>query len=100
MSRSLHAKSKRQRRRELFLERDDAGNPPSGLLKLEELSLRKKGAIETEGWKRAASKAGGLRHTKIKLTEAGWDVRKQKMRGVLSAVLGEVAPQEKEHDHC
>ena len=90
MSHSHHAKSPRQRRREQFLERDDAGNPPVELLKLEEQSLKKDGAKETEQWRRDAAKAGGLHHRKFTFTDGGWDFRRQKMRGVLSDVPGEV----------
>lgn len=90
MSRSHHAKSPKQRRRELWLERDDAGNAPKGLLKLEEQSLKKDGAKNTERWKRDAAKAGGLHHHTFAFTNSGWRFRKQKSRGVLSDIPGEV----------
>jgi hypothetical protein len=95
MSRSLHV-TKRQRQKDRFLNRDDSGVMSEQLSKLDELSLKKIAVKETEVWKRDAKKIAGLSHVKFVFTEAGWKLRKQKTRGVVSDVPGEViAPKKK-----
>jgi hypothetical protein len=78
--------------RDDYMNRGDDGTRPAGLSKLDELALKKAGAKETEAWKRDAAKVGGLRHTKFTYTEHGWDIRKQKCRGVIPDIPGEVIP--------
>ena len=91
MSRSHHSKSARKRRREELLERTDEGAMPLDLLKLQELSLKKLGAKDTERAKRAATKVGALRFHKSVFRSGRWDFSAQKTRGLVSDVNG-VAP--------
>ena len=85
MSHSYHV-TERERRRDNCLNRDDDGRLPSGLSKLDELSLKKLAAKETEAWRRDTAKAGGLRHYVFRHTYDGWKNFVQRCRGVVSEV--------------
>ena len=85
MSHSYHV-TERKRREDNWLNRDDDGRRPSGLSELDELSLMKLAAKESEKWRRATVKAGALRHYVFRHTYDGWRNYVQKCRGVLSEV--------------
>ncbi len=91
MSRSLHV-TKSQRQKDHHLNRDESGAMSGSMSKLDELALKKVAAKETEDFKRAASKIGGLRHTEFKFTDAGLILHNQKSRGCISDIPGEVIP--------
>jgi hypothetical protein len=65
------------------------------LSKLDELSLKKKAVKETEGWKRDAKKVGGTGHVKFAFTDAGVELKRQKTRGIISDIPGEVIARKK-----
>jgi hypothetical protein len=70
----------------------ESGAMPVSMSKLDELALKKVAAKETEDFKRAASKIGGLRHTEFNFTDAGLILQNQKIRGCISDIPGEVIP--------
>ena len=89
MSRSYHV-TERERRKDKYLNRFDDGTIDPSLSKLDELSLKKRMAKENEQWKRATEKVGGLRRTKFSLKSDKVEVTKQKCRGLVSDIKGEV----------
>ena len=95
MSQSFHV-TKRQTKRDSIFNRDNSGKPPTGLSKLDVLSLKKLTAKWCEKWKRDAAKVGGLMHTKFVVDENNPQKRtvRQKCRGIISDVPGEIIENE------
>jgi hypothetical protein len=98
MSRSFHV-TERQRKKDKIFNRDNSGKQPTELSKLDVLSLKKLTTKWSEKWKRDAAKAGGLRHTKFVFDEAKPHMItiKQKCRGSISDVPGEITEKKKAH---
>jgi len=96
MSRSYHV-TERQRKRDHYLNRDNEGNPPEGLSHLDELSLKKSATKETENWRRDTQKIGGLRHIEFTFKDGKGGIRKQKCRGKISDVPGEILEPKPKH---
>jgi hypothetical protein len=69
------------------MDREDDRTPTTCLTELDELSLKKLTAKETELWRRDAVKAGGLRHYVFAFGAQGLKTFFNKCRGRLSDTL-------------
>ncbi len=96
MSRSFHV-TERQIKKDRIFNRDNSGKAPTELSKLDVLSLKKMTTKWTEKWKRDAAKAGGVKHTEFVFDEDNPQKKtiKQKCRGSISDVPGEIIENEK-----
>lgn len=99
MSRSFHV-TERQIKKDRIFNRDNSGKLPTGLSKLDVLSLKKVTAKWSEKWKRDAAKVGGTMRTKFvfdedKCAKDKKVIQHQKCRGRLSDVPGEIIEKEK-----
>lgn len=88
MSRSYHV-TERQRRRDHYFNRLRDDLPAPGLSELDELSLKKWAAKNSEAWRRAAHAVGGLWHTVFRFSPDGKMVTRRKCRGKLSDTVGQ-----------
>ncbi len=77
MSRSYHV-TERERRRDHYFNRLQDDMPDLDLSELDELSLKKWAAKNSELWRRAAYAVGGLWHTVFRFSMAGKMVTRRK----------------------
>ncbi|MBN8712246.1 MAG: hypothetical protein BGO12_20215 [Verrucomicrobia bacterium 61-8] len=91
MSRSYHV-TERQRRWDHDFNRLQDDMPDLELSELDELSLKKWAAKNSELWRRAARAVGGLWHTVFRFSTDGKRVTRRKCRGKLSDTCGQIEP--------